>query len=132
MITYWWLFHTAIIFWKVWFPVHARNYKVRGYTTYLHIIIVVITVVLSLIPIGVQIGNGGYVISAIPPSLEFCYPINPDVFFYTFVFHFSVIICIGVDLNLITMWKIIRMHKVLSKQVRQRTLKVGNDFVFKL
>ena len=72
-ISYWWFFHTLTIFWNVWFPVHARNFKISGYTKYLHFAIILITLTLSTIPVGAALGTGGYVISVHPPSLNYCF-----------------------------------------------------------
>ena len=117
LITYWWFFHTIIIFWKIWFPFQARNFSVNGYSKYLHITIVVVSACLSLIPVATDLGTGGFVISTNPPFLNFCYPRSPDAFFYTAIFTYSIVISIGVTLNLLTFWKLVRMNKFISKQV---------------
>ena len=59
---YWWFFHTITIFWKVWFPIHARNFTVSRHTKYIHVTFVVIALTFSVIPVGVALGTGGYVI----------------------------------------------------------------------
>ena len=49
-----------MIFWKVWFPTNAKNAEVKGYMKFIHIAIVVISIVLSLIPVAAALGTGGY------------------------------------------------------------------------
>ena len=118
-ISYWWFFHTLTIFWNVWFPVHARSFKISGYTKYLHIAIILITLTLSTIPVGAALGTGGYVISVHPPSLNYCFPRNPDALFYAFIFPFCIVSPTGVTVNLLTVWKLLAISKQShnSKQV---------------
>ena len=117
MMSYWWFFHSLTIFWTVWFPIHARNFKVSGYLKYLHLVIVISSITIPIIPVGVALGTGGYVISVNPPHLNFCYPRSPVTFFYTFTLPFCIVFPIGVTFNLCTLWKLLRMKKLLSKHV---------------
>lgn len=117
MNSYWWFFHTMTIFWKVWFPIHARNFKVNGHIKYLHLIIIGLALTFPIIPVGAALGTGGYVISAYPPSLNYCFPRSSDTFFYTFILPFCIIFSIGTTFNLLTLWKVLRIRKQLSSEV---------------
>lgn len=126
MISYWWLFHTIAIFWNVWFPIHARRFDVSGYTKYIHIATVVIAFTFPTIPVGVVFGTGGYVISSFTLSLSYCIARNPDAFFYVFTLPICIIFPAGITLNLLTIWKLLRM-KLNSKQVCMLSFIIENN-----
>ena len=116
----WWLFHTTSIFWKVWFPVHARQFEISGYTKYIHIATIVIALTFSTIPVGAAFGTGGYVINTLIPGLRNCVARNSDAYFYSFILPICIIIAIGITLILLTLWKILRMRLHRSNQVQQK------------
>ena len=117
MQSYWWFFHTVSVFWKVWFPIHARQLKIMGHIKYIHMAIVVITLILSMIPIGVAFGTGGYVIYGLIPGLSSCLTRNPDAYFYSFVLPLCILYIIGMTLIILILWTILRMKLHLSGQV---------------
>ena len=114
---YWWLFLASNIFWKVWFPNSARRFKNQGYTKYLHIATIVVALIASAIPVAVTLGTGGYVISSFPAFLNYCYPRNPDAFFYSFILPFCFISPIGSTFNLLTLWKVLKLKQDLIKVI---------------
>lgn len=113
MVDFWWLFHTIILFWKVYFPVHAKQFK---YSKCLHIVIVVIALVFPVIPIGTAFGTGGYIITTFPP-LNNCFARNPAAIFYPFILPKCIIFPTGITFILITIWKLSRISLLHSKQV---------------
>ena len=118
LLSYWWLFLATNIFWKVWFPVNARSAQVNGYTKYIHLTIVGLSLTLSIVPIGAAVATGGYVISSFPPFLNYCYPRNSATFFYSYVLPFCIILPTGSTFNLLTLWKVLSFRKHLLKQVK--------------
>ena len=117
LYSYWWLFLAISIFWKVWFPDHARRVKGQGYTKYLHIATVFVSLTASAIPVAAALGTGGYVISSFPAYLNYCYPRNAGIFFYSFILPFCLILPTGCTFNLLTLWKVLKVKKDLLKNV---------------
>lgn len=111
---FWWLFHTISVFWKVWFPFHARQFDISGHTKYLHIATLIIAPIFSTIPVGVAFGTGGFVINSLIPGFRNCVNRSSESYFYLFILPICVIVAIGTTLILLTMWKM-RLH--LGKQV---------------
>ena len=113
IVSMFWLFHTITIFWKVWFPIHARKFEQRGNNKYLHIAVIVLALASSVLSVGVAFGTGGFVISAFPPSLNGCYGTrNLDASFYTLILPLCIINAMGVTTVFLTFY---RMKAVLSK-----------------
>ena len=116
-IGYWWLFLTIMIFWKVWFPTNAKNAEVKGYMKFIHIAIVVISIVLSLIPVAAALGTGGYTLFIFPVHLSFCYPRNLDVLFYAIDLPFCINLPAGSTFNLLTLYKVLNLKQQLINKV---------------
>ena len=123
LYSYWWLFLTIITFWKIWFPANAKSSQAKGCNTYFHIAVVVLSLTLSMIPIGASLATGGYAINTFSSSLNVCYPRNSAAFFYSFVVPFCIILPTGSTFNLLTFWKVLRVKKHLIKQVIMYTAK---------
>ena len=115
MMSYWWFFHTVSVFWKVWFPIHARQFKIRGHIKYIHIAVVIITLTFSMIPIGVAFGTGGYTLL---PVLLSCITRKPDAYIYSFVLPLCVLYAIGMTLIILILWRILKMRLHLSGQLQ--------------
>ena len=113
----WWLFHTIVIFWNVWFPLHARHFDVSGYNKYLHMTIIVTALILPLIPVGVAFGTGGYATTSLTPSLTTCIIRNTAVSFYAYVLPICLGFSVGITLNILSIWKLLKM-RIHSKQVK--------------
>ena len=116
-IGYLWLFLTIMIFWKVWFPTNAKNAEVKGYMKFIHITIVIISIVLSLIPVSAALGTGGYTLSMFPVHLNFCQPRNVDVLFYAFILPFCINQPAGSTFNLLTLHKVLNLKQQLINKV---------------
>ena len=113
---FWWLFHTAMIFWNVWFPLHARRFDISGYTKYVHIVIVVLALTLPVIPIGVAFGTGGFVTSSFTMSISTCFGKNAVASFYSNVLPLCLVFSVGITLNILSIWKLLKI-RLDSKQV---------------
>ena len=117
MLGYWWLSLSIMIFWMVWFPTNARNAKVKGYTKYMHIAIVATCLALSMLPVAIALGTGGFVISSFPVYLSNCYPRNPAVFFYSFILPTCIVLPAGCTFNLLTLYKVMSLKQHLLNKV---------------
>ena len=116
-IGYLWLFLTIMIFWKVWFPTNAKNAEVKGYMKFIHISVLVISIVLSLVPVAAALGNGGYTITIFSIYLSFCESRNVDVLFYALILPFCINQPAGSTFNLLTLYKVLSLKKQLINKV---------------
>ena len=112
MRCYWWLSHTIAVFWSVWFPVHARKIHLTRYIKLIHVITIVITFTLSVIPVGVLFRTGGYVLYSYTVSLSTCFPRNTTTAMYIVTLPICIALPTGMTFNLLTVWKLlkIRLH----------------------
>ena len=117
LFVYWWLFLTIIIFWQVWFPVNARKARQNGHTKYIHAVVVVLSLVLSTIPVAAALGSGGYGTFVFPAFLNICFPRNLAAFFHSSIFIPCIILSIGNTFNLLNFWKVMRFRKQSLQQV---------------
>ena len=105
---FWWLFHTAMIFWNIWFPLNARHFDISGYTKYVHIVVVILALTLPVIPVGVVFGTGGFVTSSFTISLSSCFPRNKFARFYSFALPTFFVYSVGITLNILSIWKLLK------------------------
>lgn len=125
MVDFWWFFHAIILFWKVQFPIHAKQFQ---YNKCLHAVIVVFALLFPMIPIGVALGTGGYTVTTFPP-LNNCFARNPAASFYPFILPKCIIFPIGITFTLITIWKLSRTDVLHSKQVHQHWI-IASEYLF--
>ena len=116
-IGYLWLFLTIMIFWKVWFPTHVKNAEIKGYMKFIHISVLVISIVLSLIPVAAALGNEGYTITIFSIYMSFCQPRNLDVVFYAFILPICINQSAGSTFNLLALYKVLSLKKQLINKV---------------
>ena len=90
-----WLCHAFILFWKIKFPFHARQYEKKKI---IHVLVVLLAVVLPTIPVIVSFSTGGFVIGSHPPS--FCVSKSSDAAYYTLALPMSIMGATGVSLNI--------------------------------
>ena len=83
----------------------------------MHIGVVVLSLMLSLVPVVSTLASGGYVISVFPSFLTYCNPRNSAVFFYSFVLILCIVLPTGSTFNLLTLWNVLRVRKHTLKQV---------------
>ena len=87
----------------------------QGTMKFIHISVLVISIVLSLIPVAAALGNGGYTITLIYLSL--CQPRNLDVLFYALILPFCINQPAGSTFNLLTLYKVLSLKKQLINKV---------------
>ena len=99
-----WLFHSAILTWGVLRPYHYSSTRSSGKIKYVHISVVVITVMVpAIIVVALQFSGGyGHNIFRFPR----CGPVNNQDIFYGFLIPLDVMIIIGFTLLLLTIWRI--------------------------
>ena len=100
-----WIFHIAILFWRIVFPFHARSYENRGYFRYIHIVMFIAAIVLPLESVGVILGTGGLSTPRFPPTL--CVARETDATYYAFVLPICFTCATGVSLLVIILWVVI-------------------------
>ena len=106
-----------MIFCKVWFPTHVKNAEIKGYMKFIHISVLVISMVLSLIPVAAALGNEGYAITIFSIYLSFCQPRNLDVVFYAFILPICINQPAGSTFNLLTLYKVLSLKEQLINKV---------------
>ena len=127
---FWWLLHTAMLFWKVVFPFHSRSYEVSGRMKHVHIagitaglILPLSTIVTSMAKFAVKVqkntsnetsstelflsGGLGYTNARFPPLV--CVGSDRDAVFYSTVLPLDLALAIGCTMLLIIF---LQVHRV--------------------
>ena len=113
----WLFFYALTIFCKVYFPVHVRQVEIGGYTKYIHIASIIITLILSTIPAGVAFGTGGFVVYGLTPGLTYCIGRNTKAYFYSYILPLCALLAFGMMFIILTLWRILRMRLHRSVKV---------------
>ena len=114
-LSLWWFFHTTAIFWKVNFPFHARSFQLSHKVKFVHLAIVLVSLVVPLVPIitvmadfAVNLesdvirqarnitftsGGLGFRIIRFPPIL--CSGSDSDAVFYSTVLPINILLVLG-------------------------------------
>ena len=100
-----WLCHAFILFWKIKFPFHARQYEKKKI---IHVLVVLLAVVLPTIPVIVSFSTGGFVIGSHPPS--FCVSKSSDAAYYTLALPMSIMGATGVSLIFMVLVTVIKVN----------------------
>ena len=128
-LSWWWLFHTTALFWKIRFPFHARSFEMSHKVKYIHATSLILGLLLPLVPIITSIakygvdfksnalarsrnvtfltGGLGFRAHRSPPIL--CTGTDKDAVFYSLVLPINIILAIGCTLLIIIFWTV---HKV--------------------
>ena len=132
-LTIWWLFHTAIIFWKVIFPFHSRSFEKSGKMKYVHVICALAgivgpfaSIVASMGKFSVDVqktsdestsqaqlflqGGMGYGLTRFPALL--CTGTNKNVVFYSLVLPIDLALAVGCTLLLVIFWSVRKVTRV--------------------
>lgn len=122
-INLWWVLHMATLFWKVYFPVHARSLQSTRHLKVVHALCIIAALFLPLISVAAPIignavteaqtdqpvpGTHGFGFALFPPIL--CSGTNENVTFYTVILPNVLLILVGTITLVLAIWKI---HKVL-------------------
>ena len=126
----WWSFHTAVLFWKVLFPLHARSFEGAHKMKYIHITCVILgfllpmtTIISSMADFAFKIsekdtgtvsilqnnitflnGGLGFGVTRFPPIL--CTATGKDAVFYSLAFPMEIILGVGCTLLVVMIWSI--------------------------
>ena len=101
-----WIFLLLVVFWTVWFPIHARRFKTTLQYKVIQVVIILIAIITPLVPIVSTVTTGGYTLPSFPPVFLGCSSGNPAVVFYPFIFVLCIVLPIGFTLILLTLWKL--------------------------
>ena len=116
-----WLFHILIIFWGTVFPFHAKNFEMKGYFRYIHIIMAVTGISLPWASVGAIIGTGKLTVPQVPPFV--CLSMNSDANIYLFLLPLSIMTATGISLITIILSVIIikvrnsRLQPIVTESV---------------
>ena len=132
----WWFILTVALFWKVWFPFHAKSYEVKHKNKYIHITCAILGLLIPLVPIialmcsfavqlesaespGTDFVSGGMGFSTVRfPPLP-CNGNNKSVVFYTIILPTNILLASGITLTILIFWLV---HKVSPKNSVQSNL----------
>ncbi len=103
----WWLSHVCCIFWKVVFPLHAREH--RRHQQYLYVVLTVASLLAPIPSIIAAFLTGGYAVNRFPPLM--CGVKDLDVQYYSLWFVINVLWGVGITLLIIMFW---RLHRVCN------------------
>ena len=130
----WWIFHTSILLWKVFFPFYSQTFTASGKIKHVHVLCLIIglilplaTVITSLSEFAVEsrnkVENGtsaldlfvtgdlGYTTISFPPIL--CFASDKDAGFYSLILPLSIFQAIGGTMLILIVWHI---HRVSCTQ----------------
>lgn len=115
----WWLWHTMAVFWAVNWPFHARKFNTSKRNRCLHVIFVLASLILPILPVLIVIfvsskpgGTGGFTITRVPPIL--CAGFDIHTTFWANVFPISLLLAIGVTLLVFILRTMIKViHSIL-------------------
>ena len=104
VVTFFWLFQTAVYFWVVIYPVHFRTFNASGKLKIFHLASVIISLTLPVIPIVGMSLSRGFAPSIFVPRK--CLPLDLEVFFYIFSVPFVLIAICAISFLVITLWHV--------------------------
>lgn len=104
-----WFLHIVAVYWTVKFPLHAKSFEAKGYTTYVHIAMLALIIILPFISIAVLFGTGGCRVSRFPNII--CQARHPDVTFYALVLPVSILTAAGISMIILLFWVLYDVNK---------------------
>ena len=105
----WWIFHIALLLWKIQFHFHARSFKVNHQIKYIHIAMIVTALTVPVAPVLATVTNGGYALPRFPPIL--CMGRSPNTAFYSLVLPIIVLMQCGITMLIYIFWNIHKVHQ---------------------
>ena len=118
-----WIFLLLVVFWAVWFPIHARRFKTTLQCKVIQVVIILIAIITPIVPIVSTVTTGGYTLPSFPPVFLGCSSGNPAIVFYPFIFVLCIVLPIGFTLILLTLWKLF-LHRIPRKRYQLETIAV--------
>ena len=107
-----WIFHISMFLWKIWFPLRARSLEVAHRIKYIHILMILITLVVPLLPVITAAADGGFALTRFPPI--FCTARSSNATFYSLILPIILIIQCGVTMLIAIFWIIHKVSLTLS------------------
>ena len=128
-VSLWWFMLAAALFWKIWFPLHARSFQLTRKIKYLHfgcallgIFIPVIPVISFMIRFAVQVkssdelsfqaGGLGFASVRFPPLP--CNGNDKALIFYSVIFPTDILLAAGITLTVLIFWIVHKVSYILS------------------
>eukprot|EP00731_Ephydatia_muelleri_P010669 Em0005g1255a len=118
-----WIFHVAVIFWNVIFPLQVMDFNSRHWMKYIHALIVCVALLIPATTVAVVFGTGGFVSGTFPPLL--CVSKSSEAAFYALVLPISIIIPSGVTLLLVVFWNVHKQHIIQREQRSKSPIRLG-------
>lgn len=128
-LTLWWICHISIMFWKLRFPFHARDFEIENRMKFVHIACAVPCLVLSFLPIVVitlddvvqrakgvdTVGTVGFSLVRFPPII--CSAMNRNAIYYSLILPINLIVPVGVTLLILVVWLLYKVHAAAFKHM---------------
>ena len=107
----WWLWHTIAVLWGAVWPFHARKFNRSRNAKYLHIIFILVSLILPVIPVVIVISmRGGFTITRAPPILCAGYDLHTN--FWGFLFPLNLLLAVGVTLMVFILRIVIKVNVI--------------------
>ena len=116
----WTLFFTLGVFWGIFFPFHYENFKSARRFKYVHIVTIILSIGLPIIPIIIQLKDG-YRISE-SPRRAICIGRSFDGNFYAFLLPFSILSAMITTLLVFIFWKLVKVSELYCAIEGLRTI----------
>ena len=124
-VAIWWFFLTAAVFWKIWFPFHARSFKMANQLKYIHTICGIAGFFIPFAPMIALMSAYSKAVKTQDPPTTFVkggmgfasvrsppFPCNGNdktVLFYSVIMPSDIILATGITLIILIFWLV---HKV--------------------
>ena len=105
----WAVFHVAVVFLAVVFPLYNWELDISGKIKYIHITMVLVGLILPCVPVAVTFGTGGFAFgdTRFPPII--CFGRDRGATVYSLTIPESVLVATGISLLIVVFWKIIKV-----------------------
>ena len=128
----WAVFHVAVVFLAVVFPLYNRELDVSGKIKYIHITMVLLGLILPCVPVAVTFGTGGFAFgdTRFPPII--CFGRDRGATVYSLTIAESVLVATGISLLIAVFWKLIKVKFLFSYSseviIKKSVSKVSGKF----
>ena len=104
VMTFFWLFQTAVYFSVIMYPVHFRSFNTSGKLKTFHLVSVIVSLTLPAVPVVEMSLSKGFAPSIFVPKK--CLPNDLEVFLYIFSVPFVIIAICAISFLVITVWHV--------------------------
>ena len=116
LVSFLWLSHTSVFFWGIFWPLHQHTFKKRGRMRYVHIIIVIVSVLLSLTAVIPLQFSEGYGINI--QTYYRCDVRGVKDSFYAILLPIDIILIIGLSMLTAIIWRLADVVRNLKKHCK--------------